>query len=171
MTDAKSIIETLGLLPHPEGGYYIETYRSGDVVDKTALPRRYDGDRCASTAIYYLLGRGDFSALHRLRSDEIFHFYLGGPVETLIISPEGRATTAVLGTDLERGHRPQLLVPKGSIQGMRPLPETDVALLGATVSPGFDFADFELISREQALRDYPHLSEHIVALTREHRPR
>jgi uncharacterized protein len=89
MTDAKSIIEALGLVPHPEGGYYLETYRSDDVFDKTSLPGRYDGSRSASTAIYYLLERGDFSALHRLRTDELFHFYLGGPVEIVVVSPGG----------------------------------------------------------------------------------
>lgn len=166
MTAAISLIQQLALAPHPEGGYYRETYRSDEQLPRAALPGRYGGDRSVSTAIYYLLEKDDFSALHRVKSDEIFHFYLGSPVEILIISPEGNASTTLLCGDIARGHRPQCLVPKGSIQGLRVAPGGEFALLGATVAPGFDFADFELIPRTELLGKYPEWSSLILALTR-----
>lgn len=166
MITAKLIIEKLELAPHPEGGYYKETYRSDDIFPITALPNRYTGDRCAATAIFYLLEAGDFSALHQVQSDELFHFYLGGPVEILVISPDKKAETAVIGPDIIAGHRPQFLVPKGSIQGLRPCAGVPFALLGATVSPGFDFADFALIPRTEVIDDFPSHAEFITGLTR-----
>lgn len=166
MITAKSIIEQLALTAHPEGGYYKETYRSDDIFPKSALPTRYTGDRCAATAIFYLLEAGDFSALHRVQSDELFHFYLGGPVEILVISPQNEVETAVIGNDIAAGHQPQFLVHKGSIQGLRPLPGAPFSLLGATVAPGFEFADFELISRAEIIDDFPRFAEIISALTR-----
>jgi uncharacterized protein len=166
MTTAKTIISALGLAPHPEGGYYRETFRSDDRLSAAALPDRYEADRAMATAIYYLIEAGNFSALHRLRSDEVFHFYAGDPVEVFVISPDGEAGTTVMGDDVEAGHRPQLLVPKGSIQGLNVVRGGAFALLGATVAPGFDFADFELMSREALIRAYPSWSEQIVKLTR-----
>lgn len=166
MKTAEAVIKKLGLSPHPEGGYYLETYRSRDLLKKSALPSRYDGDRCASTAIYYLLEKDNFSALHQVQSDEIFHFYLGGPVEIFVISPDGRAETAVIGNDIESGQLPQYTVLKGSIQGLRVAPGFDFALLGSTVAPGFDFADFKLIPRAAVIDDHPEFSELIKSLTR-----
>ena len=147
MITAATLIERLGLTPHPEGGWFLETYRSEDILATAGLPDRYTAERCASTAIYYLLEADNFSALHRVASDELFHFYLGSPVEIFVISPEGVAKTAIIGNDIRNGHIPQYLVPKGSIQGLRVKPGGSFALLGATVAPGFEFADFELILR------------------------
>jgi predicted cupin superfamily sugar epimerase len=166
MTTANAIISTLGLVAHPEGGYYRETFRSDDRLSAAALPERYDGDRAMATAIYYLIEAGNFSALHRVKSDEVFHFYTGDPVEVFVISPDGEAATTVMGSDIEAAHSPQLLVPKGSIQGLNVARGGAFALLGATVAPGFDFADFELMSREALIKAYPRWSEQIIKLTR-----
>jgi uncharacterized protein len=166
MTTAKAIIAALDLRPHPEGGYYRETFRSNELLDAAALPARYSGARSMATAIYFLIEEGNFSALHRVQSDEMFHFYVGSPVEVFVIAPGGAAATAVLGSDVASGQRPQFLVPKGSIQGLRVARGGTFALLGATVAPGFDFADFELMSRESLVNTYPALSEQIIGLTR-----
>ncbi len=166
MTDTNALIRQLGLSPHPEGGFFKETYRSLDLLPKESLPGRYNGPRCAGTAIYYLLEKGDFSALHRVQSDETFHLYLGGPVEILTISPDGRGETAIIGTNFSEGQVPQFTVPKGSIQGLHLLPEAELALLGATVAPGFDFADFSLVSRQEASQLCPRFDSLIASLTR-----
>src|SRR5947199_8605757 len=118
MPTADELIRHLKLQPHPkEGGFFRETYRAADVWPAAALPARYGHDRRASTAIYYLLTPTTFSALHRLRSDEIFHFYLGSPVRMLQLLPDGSGRTVVLGPDLLAGQQPQLVVPPGIWQG------------------------------------------------------
>ena len=164
--DARQIIETLGLEPHPEGGFYAETYRAGAAIPWAALPDRYDGDRAHATAIYYLLTDESFSALHRIRSDEMFHFYLGDPVTLLRLHPDGAGDEQVLGPELQRGHRPQALVPQGVWQGLRLVDGGSFALLGCTVAPGFDFADFELGARDQLIQQYPRWLPQIRTLTR-----
>lgn len=136
MTTAE-IKARLGLQPHPvEGGFYRRTYTSPESVE---LPR---GTRAQGTAIYYLLEPGTFSEMHVLESDEIFHFYLGDPVEMLQLLPDGRSALFTLGPDLEAGHHVQLVVPAGVWQGTRLIGEGKMALLGCTVTPGFDFADY-----------------------------
>ena len=165
---AEEIIALLGLEPHPgEGGLYAETWRSDESIAGAALPGRYSGPRALGTAIYYLLTPETFSAMHRLRSDEIFHFYLGDPVEILVIPPGERGRTSTLGPRLGAGHRPQLLVPRGSWQGSRLAPGGRVALLGTTVAPGYDPEDFERGNREQLIERFPEHAERIRALTRE----
>jgi predicted cupin superfamily sugar epimerase len=166
MNTAEAVIKHLSLRPHPEGGYYLETYRCGETLEKSALPHRFGGERNVSTAIYYLLEKGNFSALHRIKSDEIFHFYLGFPVEILVISPDGKAHTAIIGNDIAAGQVPQFVVPKNSIQGLRVVPDGEFALLGATVAPGFDFLDFELIPSNGLAEQYPEVADLIVALSR-----
>lgn len=162
---AAEIIACLGLRPLPiEGGYYRETYRSGESLPASALPR-YPGARSLSTGIYYLLTPDTFSALHRLRSDEIYHFYLGDPVELLLLFSDGRGECRRLGIDLSSGERPQLVVPAGAWQGSRLAPGGSVALLGTTVAPGFELADFEAGSRSQLLAAYPDFRAEIEALT------
>ncbi len=148
-----------------EGGYYAETYRSGDILVQESLPGRYGGPRTAATAIYYLLEPGTFSELHRVASDEIFHFYLGDPVEMVQLWPDGGCRQVMIGTDIEQGMRPQVVVPHGVWQGSRLAPGGRLALLGCTVSPGFEYADYESGSREALLRQYPEARELIVALT------
>lgn len=168
MISPKEIISLLGLKPHPaEGGYFVETYRSDECLDREALPARYDGPRSVATAIYYLVTPDSFSAMHRLRSDEVFHFYLGDPVEMLQLLPDGSGQVLTLGADIPAGMRPQALVAAGTWQGLRLVPGSTLALLGTTVSPGFEFADYEHGSRDALARAYPKFEELITALTRE----
>ncbi len=142
--DAEYIIKKLALKPHPEGGYYREIYRSEEKINSLALPKRYGGDRNFSTSIYYLLKEGEYSRLHRLKSDEIYHFYLGASVEIFLVYPKGKIETKILGNNLEEGEYPQIIVPKNVWQGLRLVGNGRFSLMGTTVSPGFDYNDFEL---------------------------
>jgi predicted cupin superfamily sugar epimerase len=163
---AEDVVRLLDLAPHPsEGGHFRETYRSGLLIPGEALSSAYAGAREASTAIYYLLTPTTFSAMHRLTGDEVFHFYLGDPVEMLQLYPDGTGRSVVLGTDLEQGMRPQVVVPGGVWQGARLAGGGRFALMGTTVAPGFSFEDFELGGRDALLREYPAHRQMILALT------
>ncbi len=157
----------LMLEPHPrEGGYFVQTWKSAETIPNSALDTRYGGDRSAGTAIYYLLEPESFSEMHRLISDEVFHFYLGDPVEMLQLWPDGSSRTVILGQQLDAGMVVQTVVPKHVWQGSRLLPGGAFALLGCTVSPGFDYEDYEAIGREQLIAGWPTRREAIEALTR-----
>jgi uncharacterized protein len=163
---AEEIIELLKLQPHPkEGGFFSETWRADETIPRDVLPPRYGGARAFGTCIYYLLTPATFSAMHRLRSDEIFHFYLGDPVEMLQLLPNGTGKTVVLGTDLRAGMQPQVIVPRDVWQGSRLVAGGRFALLGTTVAPGFDFADYEDGRRDDLVVNYPQFREKIIALT------
>ncbi len=167
MISPDQIISLLNMKPLPsEGGYFVETYRSSDSIPEMALPSRYRGMRSLGTAIYYLLTPESFSAIHRLRSDEIFHFYLGDPVEMLQLWPDGTGRIVMLGPDLLNGMRPQVIVPKGVWQGARLRKNGKWALLGTTVSPGFEFADFEPGQKGELADSYPEFRHLIIALTK-----
>ena len=167
MLTVETLCRTLGLVPHPvEGGYFAETYRSVEQLPASGLPSRYGAARAASTAIYYLLTPDTFSAMHRLASDEIFHFYRGDPVEMLHLHPDGSHQVVVLGPDLEAGQRPQVVVPRHIWQGARLIPGGRYALLGTTVAPGFDYADYETAPRPTLLATHPAAKDLIRALTR-----
>jgi predicted cupin superfamily sugar epimerase len=158
---ADEIKVILNLTQHPvEGGYFRRTYTSVATVE---LPR---GVRAQSTAIYYLLESGTFSEMHVLDSDELFHFYLGDPVEMLHLYSDGRSALITLGPDLAAGQHVQLLVPSGVWQGMRLIGDGKVALLGCTVTPGFDFADYHNASHAELAAKWPEQSALIKALTR-----
>jgi uncharacterized protein len=161
----QSIIKQLALQPHPEGGFYRETYRCDESLAADALPPRYGKNRSLSTCIYYLLTPGNFSMLHRLRSDEIFHFYLGDPVTMLQLHPDGRGQTIALGQDIAAGQQLQVVVPKNLWQGMFLNDGGAFALLGTTVAPGFDFDDFEVAPRADLIRQYPAHTALIERLT------
>ncbi len=164
---AEEIMRLLGLKPLPrEGGCYIETYRSEDLVPQMALPERYGGDKALSTAIYYFLTPDTFSALHRLPTDEIYHFYLGDPVELVQLRPDGSGSVTVLGTDLAAGMRPQVVAPNGVWQGSRLRPGGRFALMGTTMAPGFDPEDYQAGAREDLLRTHPQFRDLIQALTK-----
>jgi predicted cupin superfamily sugar epimerase len=163
---ADQIKKQLGLVAHPEGGYYIQTYKSAEFIPPEGLDPRYPGPRATGTAIYYLLEPGTFSELHRLKSDEIFHFYLGDPVEQLQLWPDGSSRLATIGSDLLHGHTPQLVVPKDVWQGARLVSGGSFALLGCTVAPGFEFEDYESGTRESLIGQYPSQRELISSLTR-----
>ena len=163
----EDLVRILGLAPLPEeGGLFRETYRSRHVIDQQSLPAGYTGARSVATAIYYLIAPGGFSSLHRLRGEEMFHFYLGDPVEMLQLGPEGIGEVIVLGTDLAAGMRSQVLVPGGTWQGSKLRSGGRFALLGATMSPGFDFEDFELGQRRRLVAEYPSFEKEILELTR-----
>src|SRR5436190_331660 len=118
MSHVELIIKQLGLTPHPkEGGFFRETYRAAETFPAEHLPARYQGPRSVSTAIYYLLTPGTFSALHRLASDEIFHFYAGQTVKMLQLWPDGSGKEVLLGPDVLAGESPQVVVPRGVWQG------------------------------------------------------
>jgi predicted cupin superfamily sugar epimerase len=146
LPSAEQIIEILGLQPHPiEGGYFRETYRSAGSILGDSLPLGYpkDGRRSHGTAIYYLLTPETFSEMHRLPTEEVFHLYLGGPLRMLQLFEDGSSRQVLLGHDLLAGQAPQLIVPPGVWQGSFVEPGAPYALVGATVAPGFDYADYE----------------------------
>jgi uncharacterized protein len=164
---AEQIIVHLGLAPLPrEGGWFRETYRADLIMPAGALAPRYPGPRAAGTAIYYLLTPDSFSALHRLAGDEVFHFYLGDPVEMLQLDPRsGEGRLVVLGSDLPAGQQPQVVVPRGVWQGCRLRPGGAFALLGTTMAPGFDFADYEHADPAALAAAFPAFSEAIRRLS------
>jgi len=161
MLTAEKIIRLLKLKPLPqEGGLYRETYRSALNVSSGAGIKRSVG-----TSIYYLITPDRFSSLHRVSSDEIFHFYLGDPVEMLLLYPNGRSRKVILGPDVEKSQHPQFLVPKNVWQGSRLIKGGKFALLGTTVYPGFDFTDYRQGCRKELLKRYPKCKQSIIALT------
>jgi len=159
-------IKKLNLLSHPEGGYYRETYRSEKSVPRNILGNGYKGERNFSTGIYYLLAGKDISCFHRIPSDEIWHFYSGTSSLIIpVIEPSGSIQFNQLG--LEEGGLPQLVVPGGCWFGAYLKEETGFVLCGCTVSPGFDFADFEMGNRNKLIQQFPELRDSIEKLTRE----
>jgi uncharacterized protein len=144
MTKTELLIQYFGLQPHPEGGWYRQTYKADEKIAKTALPERFPGDRFFSTAIYFLLEKGNFSAFHKIKSDECWHFYDGGALEIYIIRENGSLETILLGKEFVHGQLFQYVVPAGCWFASRPAPGSEYCLVGCTVSPGFEFEDFEL---------------------------
>ena len=167
MLTAVQVRELLKLTPLPtEGGYFAETYKSELLVPGDALPAPFGGPRSLATAIFYMLTPDTFSAMHRLRADELYHFYLGDPVELLELRQDGSAGTVTFGQEIAAGMRLQHLVRAGVWQGLRLIEGGQWALLGTTVSPGFEFADFELGERGYLQSLSPQHSRAIAALTR-----
>jgi len=161
---ANEVKKMLGLRPHPrEGGWFVRTYEASETVEVNA---RYEGPRRTSTAIYYLLEPGTFSEMHVLESDEIFHHYAGGAVEMLQLFADGTSARVVIGKDLAAGERPQVVVRRGVWQGSRLVTQEGWALLGCTVSPGFEFADYRSALRAELVARWPSEAEMITALTR-----
>lgn len=169
MTDsgAHGVVTELGLARHPEGGWYRETYRSAATVPAAVLPERFGGDRPCCTAIYFLLEKGDVSAFHRIASDELWHFHAGTELTLHILEPGGGYRMLRLGPDPAAGTAFQALCPAGCWFGAEVTGEGAFSLVGCTVSPGFDFAEFELAERETLLRQYPSRSDLVRRLTRE----
>ena len=166
MLTAKQVQELLKLEPLPvEGGYFHEMYRSKLTLPQQAIPS-YAGERAISTAIYYLLTPETFSAMHRLKGDEVYHFYLGDPVEMLVLKPDGTGGAVLLGQNITAGMRVQHVVPGGAWQGSRLAPGGRFALMGTTMAPGFDHADFELGRRDELSAKYPAYAALVAMLTR-----
>jgi len=167
--DVESIIEHLGLQALPrEGGLFIQSYRSADILSTEQLPDRYTTSKPAGTAIYYFLTdhEDSFSAIHRLPTDEIYHFYLGDEVELLLLYPNGDSRVVILGQDICNGQVVQFVVPRGVWQGSRLLPGGEYALLGTTMAPGWTDEDYEEASQAQLVAGYPAQAELIQRLTR-----
>ena len=165
MLTADDVIRLLDLHPHPvEGGFFRETYRSADAVPAAALPAHGEA-RSISTAIYYLLKPGHVSEMHTLPGDEVFHFYLGSPVRMLQLWPDGTGREVTLGPDLAAGQVPQLVVPAGVWQGTRLVGDGGFGLLGATMAPGFDYADYRSANRAELVATWPAFADEIARLT------
>jgi hypothetical protein len=160
-------IEKLRLEAHPEGGCFKQTYKAELVLKKESLPAGFTGARATSTAIYFLLEGKEFSAFHRLRSDEVWHFYVGSPLVVHVIERDGRYSETLLGSDPERGEVLQAVVKARCWFASRVRDGRGFALVGCTVAPGFDFEDFEMAKRAELMRAYPQHREMIERLTRE----
>lgn len=159
------LVQFYDLCQHPEGGYFKETFRSREVIPKGALSSQFGGERNCSTAIYFLLPQGTKSHLHKIASDEVWHFYLGGPMDLVEIDTNGLVKVTTLGQDIKSGHKLQHVVPAGNWFGGFPRPESEYSFLGCTVSPGFDFAEFELGKRSELTNLFPHAEKIITELT------
>lgn len=155
--DAQFWIDHLNMQPHPEGGFYAETYRSAGKINSI--------DRHYSTAIYFLLLEDKFSAFHHIRSDEMWHFYAGSAIEVLVLETNGQLKTHRLGSHPEQGETFQLLVPAGLWFASRMSDQSSYGLVGCTVAPGFDFRDFEMARRSELIRQHPQHAEIITRLT------
>ena len=160
------IIEQYQMQPHPEGGLFTRTYHSSGLIPKAALPAEFTGERYFSTAIVFLLKENDFSALHRLKQDEMWHFYLGGALRLVMIFPDGKFSETILGQNITSGDVVQAIVPAGCWFGAKPTEGAVFSFVGCTVAPGFDFADFELAKRSKLLSQFPDLGAIILEFTR-----
>jgi predicted cupin superfamily sugar epimerase len=160
---ADALIEQLGLEPHPERGFFKETHRASSNVDSD----RHGGQRAASTAIYFLVtADAPATYLHRLRSDEVFHLYDGGPLEIVRLFSDGTWDVARLGQDFGAGERPQVVVPAGTWFGTELVTGASHCLVGCTVAPGFEFRDFELADGPELAAQYPDAAERIGRMCR-----
>jgi len=163
--NAKYFIDKLGLIRHPEGGYFKEIYRSEEIIARESLPKRYDGERNVSTSIFYLLEDDDFSAFHRLKSDEIWHFYAGTSATVYCIDENGILTEIILGDNMDNNESFQVIISKGTWFAARINEPYSFVLMGCTVAPGFNFSDFELGNKEEMLALFPEHENLIPSLT------
>lgn len=156
-------VEKLELLPHPEGGYFKELYRSSEDIKQDSLPIRFTGNRSFSTSIYFLLEKNQKSAFHRIKSDELWHFYDGEPATIFVIDDSGKLTEYKIGLSPEDNIFPQVIIPANCWFAAES--NGNFTLAGCTVSPGFDFEDFEMASRENLTKIFPHLKQLILKFT------
>lgn len=165
MKPAKYWIEKLKMDPHPEGGYFKEVYRADEQYKGEYLPERFGGDRSHGTSIYFLLVGEQVSKFHRIKSDEIWHFYEGSPVKIYSITPNGNLNEVVVGRDPDKGESLQAVINKGDWFGAEVLDKNSYSLCGCTVAPGFHFEDFELADRDSLIKEFPQHSRLIETLT------
>jgi predicted cupin superfamily sugar epimerase len=163
---AQHWIDALRLEPHPEGGWFREVYRADESIPRSGLPDRFTGDRAFSTSIYFLLQHAEFSALHRIRQDELWHFYDGSSLTVDAIDPQGKHSTVMLGRDVKAGESLMAVIKAGSLFGASLRDRDSFALVGCTVAPGFCFDDFEMPRRGELIAKYPQHSDLIDRLTR-----
>jgi len=166
MIKADTLIKSLNLVPHPEGGYFKETYQSEDIV--SGLPDRYQGQsRSSGTSIYYLLKGNQYSAFHKIQSDEIWHFYEGSPLKIYVIDHNGKLNIHLLGNDINNGGNYQIVIKHNQWFAAQPIEQKGYTLMGCTVSPGFDYTDFQLAKRNELLEKYPEHHSLIMEFTRD----
>jgi uncharacterized protein len=159
MNTAEYWVQHLNLIPHPEGGFFREIYRSSISVEKKMLPLGYKDSRRLATSIYYLLRSEDISHFHRLRSDELWYYHFGSGVRIVIIDQEGHKQTKLLGPKIEKAEHMQVLIPAGTIFGAEVIDSDSFSLIGCAVTPGFEFEDFEMFNKEDLLQAYPKQAE------------
>ena len=162
----ETLVKELDLLPHPEGGYFKETYRSEGKIAHTCLSPDFKGDRNIATGIYFLIEKGNFSALHKIKSDETWHFYYGDALEVIEINELGQLTITQIGASILQGETFQYTVKANTWFGSRVSGNGLFSLVGCTVYPGFDFNDFELANRENLIKLFPNHQNIITELTR-----
>ncbi len=166
MLSINELVKHFDMLPHPEGGYYKETYRSNELIARNALPQRFVGDRNFSTAIYFLLEKGNFSGFHKIQSDECWHFYAGQTLLIYVLHNNGELQIITLGNNIMNGEVFQAEVPAGCWFASEPAPNSEFSFVGCTVAPGFDFADFELAKAERLIADFSQYEALIKRLCR-----
>lgn len=166
MSQVSQLIDKYNLKPHPEGGWYKQTYKSSEEIAANALPERFKGGRAFSTAIYFLLEKGNFSAFHRIKSDECWHFYAGGSLLIYVIEQSGELKIISLGSDHTKGQSFQYVVPANCWFASRPAPESEYCFVGCTVSPGFEFEDLDLANAAELSAIYPQHKTIITELCR-----
>ncbi len=166
MSKIEELIKKFELSPHPEGGYFKETYRSTGAIEHIALPMEYEGKRNYSTCIYFLLASDTFSAFHKIKQDEIWHFYDGSPIKLYMISEEGEYSEQIIGNNFSKGEVPQFVVPGNHWFAAKTLNKNEYSFVGCTVSPGFDFDDFILPNRLELIQKFPEHKDLITQFTR-----
>jgi len=166
MISTQQLIALYNLQPHPEGGWYKETYQSKEQINAASLPERFSGSRAFSTAIYFLLEQGNYSAFHRIKSDECWHFYAGDPLVVYVLQQDGTLDEILLGNDITNGQLFQYVVPANCWFASRPATDSKFCFVGCTVAPGFDFADFELADAAVLSALYPQHKSCIEELCR-----
>ena len=159
------LIEKLNLKAHPEGGFFKETYRCNESVKKENLPSRFSGDRAHCTSIYFLLTSDNYSALHKISSDEMWHHYEGGTLEIFSIDENGKLTIHLLGKNIENNEEPQIVIKAGEWFGAKVKDKDTYTLAGCTVSPGFDFEDFTMADKNELLEKFPQHKDVIEKLS------
>ncbi|RTL60738.1 MAG: cupin domain-containing protein [Sphingobacteriales bacterium] len=166
MLTASYLVDHYQMQAHPEGGFYKQTYRSDEYLNTAHLPGRFGGERVISTAIYFLLEGNQFSAFHRIKSDELWHFYYGTSLNIYVIHLNGELKIIKLGNNIVEGENFQTVVPAGCWFASKPVKEEGFSFVGCTVAPGFDFADFELAKANSLIKEYPQHKDLIRRLCR-----
>ncbi len=159
-------IQKLGMERHTEGGFFKETYRTNSFIEKSQLPDEFPGKRHLATAIYFLLDKNDHSTFHRLKADEIWHYYAGSSLILYLLHPDGKMETIHLGTDLEAGEKPQAIIKNNTWFAAELKDKRTYGLYGCTTSPGFEYEDFEMGDKKQLLEKYPQHEAILSRLTR-----